>query len=41
MTILGDIIKLTIKLTGQPLSDKEQKLKKYLRGCTSAHSRSG
>lgn len=33
MTILDDIIKLCIELTGQPLSDKEEKLKKYLRDC--------
>lgn len=33
MTILDDVIKLCIELTGQPLSDKEQKPKKYLRDC--------
>ena len=33
MTILDDIIKLCIEFTGQPLSDKEQKLKKHLRDC--------
>ncbi|MEL7079474.1 MAG: hypothetical protein AAGM46_26595 [Cyanobacteria bacterium J06582_2] len=33
MTILDEVIELCIELTGQPLSDKEQEPKKYLRDC--------